>query len=90
MSLPCNVKTCTEYLGIKLSSNFQLKYQTKKDHQHDVVCYVKCSEEQCTEDYTGETGRHLIEHVKDHSGKDSKSHLFEHAMETNQKMVTLS
>ena len=32
MTLPCNVKTCTEYLGTKLSSNFQLKDQTKKDH----------------------------------------------------------
>ena len=27
--------------------------------------------------------------MKDHSGKDSKSHLFKHAMETNHKMVTL-
>ena len=87
--LPCNVKTCTAYSGTKLSSKFQLKDQTKKDHQHDVVYYAKCPEEQCTEDYTGETGRPLIERVKDHSGKDSKSHLFKHAMETNHKMVTL-
>ena len=55
-----------------VSSRFQLKDQTKKDHQHNVVYYVKCPNEQCTEDYTGETGRRLIEHVKDHSGKDLK------------------
>ena len=87
--LPCNVKTCTAYSGTKLSSKFQLKDQAKKDHQHDAVYYVKCPEEKCTEDYTGETGRHLIEHVKDHSDKDSKSHLFKHSMETNHKTVTL-
>ena len=87
--LPCTVKTLTAYSGTKLSSEFQLKDHTKKDHQHDVVYYAKCPEEQCTEDYTGETGRRLIERVKDHSGKDSKSHLFKHAMETNHKTVTL-
>ena len=87
--LPCNIKICIAYSGTKLSSSFQLKDQTKKDHQHDVVYYAKCPEEQCTEGYTGETGRHLIERVKDHSGKDSKSHLFKHLVETNHKMVTL-
>ena len=81
--LPRNVKTCTTCSGTKLSSKLQLKDQTKKDHQNDVVCYAKCLEEQCTEDYTGETGRRLKERVKDHSGKDSKSHLFKHAMEAN-------
>ena len=87
--LPCNVKTCTTYSGPTLSSKFQLNDQTKKDHQHDVVYCAKCPEEQCTEDYTGETDRYLIERVKDHSGKDSKSHLFKQAMETNHKTVTL-
>ena len=33
--LPSNVKTCTAYSGTKLSSKFQLKDQTKKDHQQD-------------------------------------------------------
>ena len=87
--LPCNVKTCTAYSGTKLSSKFQLKDQTKKDHQHDVVYYAKCPEEQCTEDYTGETDRCLVEHVNDHSGKDSNSHLFKHAKVPNHKTVKL-
>ena len=69
--LSCNVKTCTAYCGTKLCSKFQSKDQTKKDHQYNVVYYAKCPEEQFTEDYTGETGRCLIERVKDHSGKDS-------------------
>ena len=48
--LPFNLKTCTTYSATKLSSKFQLKDQTKKDHQHDVVYYAKCPQEQCTED----------------------------------------
>ena len=87
--LPCNVKTCAAYSGTKLSSKFQLKDQTKKDHQHDVVYYAKCTDEQCTEVYTGEADGRLIERVKDHSDKDSKSHLFKHAKEANHKTVTL-
>ena len=87
--LPSNVKILTAYSGTKLSSKFQLKDQTKKDHQHDVVYYEKCPEEQCTENYTGETGRRLVERVKDHRGKDSKSHLFKHSMEAIHKTLTL-
>ena len=84
-----NVTTCIAYSETKLSSRFQLKDQTKKDHQNHVVYYAKCPEEQCTEDCNGETGRCLIERVKDHSGKDLKSHLFKHFVETHHKMVTL-
>ena len=77
------VRTCMAYSGTERSSKFQLKDQTKNVHQHDVVYYAKCPEEQCTKDYTGEAGRRLIERVKDHSDKDLKSHLFKHSMETN-------
>ena len=88
--LPCNVKTSIAYSGAKLSSKFQLKDQTKKDHQLGVAYYAKCPEKQCTEDYTRETGRCLIESVKDHSGKYLKSHLFKHSVETNHKTLTLN
>ena len=87
--LRCNIKKFTAYSGTKLSRKFKLKDQTKKDHQHDVVYYAKCPEEQCTEDYTRETGRRLIERVNDHSGNDSKYSLFKHAKETNHKTVAL-
>ena len=89
---PCNVKTCIAYFGDKLTSNsskFQLKDQTKKDHRHDVVYYAKCPEKECTEGYTAETGKHLTEHVKHHSGKDLKSNLFKHSVEINDKAMTL-
>ena len=57
------------------------------DYQHDVVYYAKCPE--CAEDYTGETIIRQIERLKDHSGKDLKSHLLKHSVETNHKTVTL-
>ena len=50
---------------------------------------VKYPKKQFTEDYTEETKRNLIEHVKDHSGKDTKSHLFKHALQTKQKIALL-
>ena len=34
-------------------------------------------------------GRHLIQPVKDHSGKNLKSHLFKHSVKTIHKMVAL-
>ena len=87
--LPCNVKTCIIYYGTKLSSRFQLKDQMKKGHQHEVVYYAKYPKEQCTEDYMEESGRHLIEQVKDQSGRDINSYLFKRLVGTNHKMVTL-
>ena len=36
-----------------------------------------------------ETGRHLIESLKDHSGKHLKFYFFKHSVETKHKMVTL-
>ena len=60
--LPCNIKTFIAYYETKLSIKFQLKDQTKKDHQHGVVYHAKWPEKQCTEDYTGETVSHLFKH----------------------------
>ena len=51
-----NVKRYIVHSRTKLSSRFQLKYQTKKDHQHDVVHYAKFPEEQYTQNCRGETG----------------------------------
>ena len=87
--LPCNNDAFIAHSGTKLSDRFQLKNQTNTDHLHDVFYYAKCPKEQCTKDYTGETGRRPIVRVKEHSGKDSKSDLFKNSVETNHKTVTL-
>ena len=77
-NLPNNIVTKSAYSASKLSNKFDIKSKVKKDHQHDITYYVKCSEETCREDYTGETGRRLSERVIDHNGRDKKSHVLKH------------
>ena len=84
--LPENVTTRVTYSGTRLSSKFtKIKDKTKKEHQHDIVYYVKCLESQCSEDHTGETARRLSERAFDHNGRDAKSHLVKHAIEKGHK-----
>ena len=85
-SLKCvileNVTTRVTYSGIRLSSKFtKIKDKTVKDHQHDIVYYVKCPESQCAENHTEETAGRLSEIVLEHNGRDAKSHLVKHAIE---------
>ena len=42
------------------------------NQQHDMVFHTKCAGQNSTKDYTRETGRHLIERMKDHSGQRFK------------------
>ena len=84
--LPENITTRVTYSGTRLSSKFtKKKDKTVKDHQHDIVYYVKCPESQCSEDYTGKAARRLSERVLDHKGRDAKSHLVKHAIEEGHK-----
>ena len=54
----------------KLNSCFSLKDKTSFKHQHDLIYYVYCTERSCRDNYVGETGRRIIERIKDHSGRD--------------------
>ena len=66
---PENVATSVTYSGTRLSSKFS-KIKDKKnvnEHQHDIVCFVKCPERQYSEDYTGETARRLSKRLLDHN-----------------------
>ena len=74
------------YIGAKLGSNFQIKDKTKLDHKHDLLYYVKCPE--CQEDYIREIGRRLHERIRDHSGKDSRSHMLKFSLENNHEHVS--
>ena len=48
--LPQNVITRVTYSGTRLCSKFiKRKYKTIKEHQHDIVYYVKYPESQCSE-----------------------------------------
>ena len=74
------------YIGAKLGSNFQIKDKTKLDHKHDLLYYVKCPE--CQEDYIREIGRRLHERIRNHSGKDSRSHMLKFSLENNHEHVS--
>ena len=75
-------KVQTAFTGKRLSSCFKTKDRTKFEHQHDIIYQVKCSAENCSDDYIGESARRIIERVKDHGGRDTKSHVLKHSSES--------
>ena len=74
--LPTEFKTQVTYTGKKL------------DHQHDVVYYVYCPNETCRENYIDESGPRISERVKDHNGRDLKSHILIHSVESGHANVS--
>ena len=42
---------------------------------------MKCSAENCLDGYIGESARHIIERVKGHGERDTKSHVLQHNSE---------
>ena len=77
------------YTGAKLASNFNIKDKITKEHKHDVVYKAQCPDLNCDKTYVGEIGQRFSEHIIDHSGRDDKSHLYEHAQKTGQENVNL-
>ena len=62
-----DVKMIVSYTGKKLGTCFNAKDKTVFNHEHNIVYYPKCPEEPHPHDYVGETGRRVLEQVKDHS-----------------------
>ena len=76
------------YTGKKLGTSFNVKDQSKFDHQHDMVYYVDCPNETCRKNYIGESGRRISERIKDHNGRDLKSHILRHSVESGHANVS--
>ena len=76
--LPENVKAQTAFTGKRLSSCFKTKDGITFEHQHNITYQVKCSAENCSHDYVGESARLIIERAKDHDRRDTKSHILKH------------
>ena len=87
-SLPSEIKTQVAYAGKKLSTCFNVKDQNKFDHQHDVIYYVDCPNEIRTENCIGDSGRRISEPIKDHNGRDLKSHILRHSVESRHANVS--
>ena len=49
---------------------------------------MTCSAENCSDDYIGESARCIIERVKDHGERDTKSHVLKHSSEKEHIDVT--
>ena len=85
--LPNHINTQVTYTGKKLSTCFNIKDQTKFEHQHDIVYHGKCHEVDCIDNYIGEASRRVSERIIDHNGRDNKSHFLRHSVEHNHKNV---
>ena len=64
--------------GSKLTTHFQIKYKTTFGHNHDVVYLGTCPENNCSDNYVGESACRISERIIHHSGRVQNSHLFEH------------
>ena len=69
------------YTGKKISSQFNIKDKTNFEHQHDLIYHVNCPIPTCGDNYIGETARRIHERIKDHNGRNYKSHMLKHSIE---------
>ena len=49
---------------------------------------MKCSAENCSDDYIGKSARLIIERVKDHGARDTKLHILKHTSEKEHVELT--
>ena len=59
----------------KLSTQFNVHVMTKFEHKHDVIYLDKCPEQNCSDNYFGESAKKISEWIIDHGGRDQKSQL---------------
>ena len=76
------------YTGKKISISFNVKDQSKFDHQHDVVYYADGPNEIYRENYIGESGRRISDRIKDHNVRDLKSLILKHSVESGHEYVS--
>ena len=81
--LPEHTKLEISFKGKKLNSYFSLKDKTRFEHQRDLRHYANCTEPSCRDNYVGESGRRIIERIKDHTSRDHASHMVKHNIETS-------
>ena len=88
--LPENHLSRHAYSSKKLRSFFNIKDQTKLEHNNDLTYLVKRPEKTCSENCLGETARRINERVLEHAGKDKKSHMLQHTLQSVHPSVSLN
>ena len=86
--LPSNIKVQVPFTGNKFGSCFNIKNKTKFDRRYDVISLGTCSEATCNDNDIDEIKRRIFERVKDHNGREIKSHLLKYALENNHQYVS--
>ena len=88
--LPENHLSRHAYVSKKLGSFFNIKDQKKLKHNNDLTYLVKYPEKTCSENYLGKTARSINERVLEHAGKDKKSHMVQHNLQSGHPSVSLN
>ena len=73
-----------------MGSFFNIKDQTRLEHNNDLIYLVKYPEKTCLENYLGETARRINGRVLKHAGKDKKSHMLRHTLQSGHPSVLLN
>ena len=87
--MPANNLCKIIYPATKLASKLNIKDKISKEHKHDSIFKAQCPDLNCDETYIGEIGSRFSERITDHSYRDDKSHLYEHAEKTGQENVNI-
>ena len=86
---PANNMCKIIYTRTKFASKFNIKDKISKEHKHDLIYKAQCPDLNCDEIYIVEVGRRFSERIFDHSGRDDKSNLFEHAEKTGYENINI-
>ena len=87
--IPANNTCEIIYTGTKLTSKFNIKDGISKKYKHDLIYKAQYLDLNCDETYIGEVGRRFSERIIDNSGRDDKSHLYEHEEKTGHENVNI-
>ena len=69
-------------LQVKSSGHvFKLSDQTKFERKHDIIYLGTCLEDNCLENYIGESGRRISKRIINHNVRDQISHIFKYSSE---------
>ena len=58
------------YSGKKLGSQFNIKYKTNSEQQHDLTYRVNCPISTCEDNYIRKIARRIHELIKGYNGRD--------------------
>ena len=89
--LPENHLSLHAYSSKKLGSFFNIKDQTKLEHNNDLTYLVKFLEKTCSKNYLGETAGRINKKVLECAGKDKKSHMLrQHTLQSGHASLSLN